>query len=66
MGGHIQVTKGLKSCEMYDIKQNKWTEIASMSTERDYCASVSRGEIIDEFVKLQNSRILCEELNGRQ
>ena len=50
MGGYNG--ENLKSCEMYDIKQNKWIEIASMSIEREYCASVSRGEIIDEFVKL--------------
>ena len=43
MGGSSGYTNYLKSCEMYDIKQNKWIEIAPMSSERGYFGSVSRG-----------------------
>ena len=42
MGGYCH-GENLKSCEMYDIKQNKWLEIAPMSSDRQYFGSVSRG-----------------------
>ena len=45
MGGYNSKDGRLKSCEMYDIKQNKWIDIAPMSYQRGEFGSVSRGKI---------------------
>jgi hypothetical protein len=37
MGGYNFYS--LKSCEMYDIKENKWIEFPSMSTNRGGCCA---------------------------